>query len=110
MAWETRRGRGRYYTRSTRRGGRVERHYIGVGPAAEAAAAGDELRRAERCESREAARAEEARAAGLTRPLEELSAALDLLTAATLAGLGFHRHDRGVWRRKRNASDDTGER
>jgi hypothetical protein len=37
MAWESRRGR--YYTRCQRVQGRVQRQYLGTGPAAEQAAA-----------------------------------------------------------------------
>ncbi|MBL8798893.1 MAG: hypothetical protein JNM56_33725, partial [Planctomycetia bacterium] len=49
MAWETRHGRGAYYTRTQRLpGGGFRRVYLGTGPAAELAAAQDEERRAQR--------------------------------------------------------------
>jgi DNA (cytosine-5)-methyltransferase 1 len=47
MSWESRRGRGKSYTRSTRKDGRIERLYLGRGTAAELAAVQDVRRRVE---------------------------------------------------------------
>jgi cob(I)alamin adenosyltransferase len=105
MAWETRRGgRGRYYTRSVRRHGRVEREYIGGGAAGELAAALDSIRRVEREFEARVARAEDeahARAAG---PLEQLCRLSDLLLTISLTHQGFHKHG-SVWRRPRHVPD-----
>jgi len=45
MSWEVRDGL-RYYTRSTKRNGRILREWVGRGPHAEQAAAADAARRA----------------------------------------------------------------
>ena len=101
MAWETRNGRGRYYTRSKRVNGRVIREYVGSGPLGEIAARLDEERRQKRQEEGDA----------WSRHLEELEAiegAVDRFTRGVsdvsrsiLQASGFHRHNRGEWRRKR---------
>jgi len=101
MAWETRNGGGRYYTRSKRVNGRVRREYIGSGPVAELIAAQDAERRGERDESwaawnrlkRDLQNAE----ALVDRCWEEASA----LTTGVLVSAGFYRHHRGEWRKRR---------
>jgi len=102
MAWETRKGGGRYYTRSKRVNGRVVREYIGVGPAAELIAALDAESRRERDEKRAArnARREE---------LERAAALVDRcwegvlgLVRAVLVSNGYYRHHRGEWRKRRD--------
>jgi len=101
MAWETRNGGGRYYTRNKRLNGRVVREYIGTGPVAELIAAHDAERRAEREEER-------ATRNGRKDELERIAALVDrcwsnasTLAAATLVGAGFYRHHRGKWRKRR---------
>jgi hypothetical protein len=96
VAWEAR-GGCRFYSRVVRDDGRVRRLYLGHGPVAELAARDAELRRAERrARARSQARLEAAEAA--SRELAELA---DLLARATLVAAGYHRHDRGTWRRRR---------
>ncbi len=99
MAWE-RRGAKRYYTRSVRREGRVVRQYFGTGPVAELAAATDEERRLRREIAARDRRAEKARHDAAFSPLQELCKLADLLAAASLLVAGYHRHDRGEWRRR----------
>jgi hypothetical protein len=96
MAWEAR-GSCRYYYKVSREGGRVRRLYMGRGPVAVVAARDAELRRAERqARARSQARLEAAEAA--SRELADLA---DLLAKAALVVAGYHRHDRGAWRRYR---------
>ena len=96
VAWEAR-GGGRFYYRVVRDDGRVRRLYLGNGPVAELAVRDAELRRAERqARARSQARLEAAEAA--SRELAELT---DLLAQVALMAAGYHRHDRGNWRKRR---------
>ena len=104
MAWETK-GRGRYYTRSLWRDGRVVREYLGSGPEAERAAAEDEARRSARRAALDAEKAQAALRDEADAPLTTLLEAADLLARAALVADGFHQH-RGEWRRKTNVTDD----
>ena len=104
MAWEPRRGRGRYYTRSRREGGRVVREYVGSGEVAEAIATLEgldagrrDLKRAE--EASEKAEARQAQAA-----LRELCEQAEALAQAALVLAGYHRHHRGEWRKRRDGT------
>jgi hypothetical protein len=106
MAWEQR-GSRRIYYRSERDGRRVRRVYLGSGPVAELAATLDELRRAERRAEAQARRAEEARRSAAAALLERLVHAAGLMAEAALERAGYHRHDRGKWRRRRMAADDV---
>lgn len=99
MSWESRGGRGRYYTRSRRVGGKVVREYVGRGPLAEAAAATDEAARlaaaAARAEYREDREGVEAARSCSAAADEAARAELH----ATMAARGYHCHDRSTWRR-----------
>src|SRR2546421_9047970 len=53
------------------------------------------------------ARTEQDRAATVDRPLAELCQLTDLLLTAALTDAGYHRQDRGPWRKKRRAPDDN---
>lgn len=101
MAWETRNGRGRYYTRSRKVGGRVVREYLGCGEVAELIAESDDLDR----EVREAARGERQRSAAVQRERDAVVAlvcdAAQLWSRIALLTAGYQRHDRGEWRRRR---------
>lgn len=84
-----------------RRGRRVVRQYVGAGKAGEAAAAIDRHRRMLQAAEREAS-------AALLQHLAEQDAsvvafcdAVETVTRAFLLMAGFHRHDRGAWRRIR---------
>ncbi len=101
MAWESRGGTGRYYTRSVRRDGRVIRRYVGTGDVAEAAAAADRDRRAARNAEREARRLALGRLAAADSQVTALCEAAETAQRACLLMAGYHRHDRGQWRRTR---------
>src|SRR3954468_16627312 len=104
MAWEVKKGC-RFYTRSLWRGGRVVRQYLGTGPEAEKAAAEDEARRAEQKASREADRAWVGCRDAADSALAELHEAAELAAQAALIAQGFHQHDRGEWRRRKDVAD-----
>jgi hypothetical protein len=94
MSWETRRGGKRYYTRSRRVAGRVVREYVGTGGRAEEAAAADEARRRQWLSERDTLCA-------LDALLDQFHTLADLLVEATLLAAGYHRHNRGQWRKRR---------
>ena len=102
MAWETRGGTRRYYTRSVRRDGRVVRQYFGTGLCGEAAAAADRERGAARDAAREAMRAALNRLAQADAQVTALCQAAETAARAHLLIAGYHRHDRGRWRRRRD--------
>ena len=104
MAWD----RHGNYSRSVRVGAKVRRVYLGRGEAAQLAALLDERRRSERLARSLAWRAEEARRAVAEAHLRELDGLADLMMKATLLAAGYHRHDRGAWRRRRMS--DNGKR
>jgi hypothetical protein len=101
MAWETRGGRGHYYTRSRRQGGRVVREYVGTGTTGAAVAAEDAAQRALRAADRDAQRAERERLDVDQAVIETLHARVDLLVRAALVSAGYHQHNRGDWRKRR---------
>ena len=83
MSWESRNGRGRYYTRTVRRGGRVLRRYIGGGKLGEMIALRDQI---------DSARAERPLTEGEALPalreiFAEYATAVRLARLAALAGL-----------------------
>ena len=94
-----------YYYRSVRDGDRVRRVYIGKGPAAQLSARLVEQRRSERRAVSRAWRAREAALAGPDDRLRQLSELADGMARATLLAAGYHRHDRGAWRRRRMNND-----
>ncbi|GFP28615.1 hypothetical protein [Candidatus Hakubella thermalkaliphila] len=100
MGWETRKGRGRYYTRSHKVNGRVVREYVGVGLMGELAAATDERRRARAEAERAERKRQQAKAQGVVDALRVLGAATNELMARRLTEIGYHNH-RGQWRRSR---------
>ena len=105
MAWETRNGR-RYYYQSVRIDGRATKRYLGTDQAAKAAAADVAQRQADRHAAAERVRTEQDQAATVDQPLADLCHLTDLLLTAALSNAGYHRHDRGPWRKRRHVTDD----
>lgn len=101
MSWETRNGKGRYYIRAFRDGGRVVREYFGTGMYGEYWASVDADARAERA----------ARAADVWTELEALdeldqlvatyAEAVEVIALEVLEAAGYRRHQRGEWRKTR---------
>ncbi len=101
MPWETRKGRGRYYTRSRKENGRVMREYIGLGELAEAIAILDLVEREERAQEAYLRKAEREEAAALEAALDALCGLTDAAAVYCLEAAGYHRHNRGEWRKRR---------
>ena len=101
MGWERRRN-GTYYYRAKKVTGRVVKQYVGARPLAELLAAHDARERAERLAAAEARRAERARLATIDGPAEVSHEAVEALLRANLVLAGYHRHQRGEWRRRQD--------
>ena len=101
MPWD-RVGSRRYYYRSQRVAGRPVRRYVGTGPVADLAAAADELRKLKHAIADRELKAEQTRRHQAETPLGALCRLTDFLTRATFVTAGYHQHDRGAWRRRRD--------
>jgi hypothetical protein len=101
MGWEARRGSAqKYYTRSRKRCGRVEREYVGCGPLALSEANLDDLRRRDLAEARELRRRTEHRLLKENCDLDAVMVELIVKEQEILDIIGFRIH-RGQWRLKR---------
>lgn len=108
MAWKRSTTGTPYYSRSRRHGHRVITEYIGMDHLAAQVAALDTAVRAERRALTAADRAERDRLTALDTPVERLCLAAAALLAATLTAAGYHRPNRGPWRRRRNSTPNIG--
>ncbi len=100
MAWETRSGSGRYYTRSQRVNGRIVREYVGQGPLAEWAHQTDMNDRLERDEKRNDFDAVRGRDAELDGKLDSFIELSEAVASGLLILAGYHQHKRGNWRKR----------
>lgn len=105
MSWEVR-GTSRYYTRSRRVNGRIQREYLGTGAEAHLAAALDAARRRQREACWAAVREERSRWAPLTSAADGMIGGIELLVQGVLLVAGYHQHERGPWRRRREVQDE----
>ena len=103
--WERRERGGIYYTRSRKEGSRVVREYVGGGVLGELAAQIDAERRRRREEEKASLREERERLDALVAPVEELCEAAEVIARAALVASGYHRHNRGEWRKRRERRD-----
>jgi hypothetical protein len=102
MGWERRRGNRYYYYRCEWRGGRCIKRYIGRGRAAEIAAREDRQKQAARAARRYAAEIERALEKPASDSLVELDGVVTVAIHSALTAAGYHRHQRGKWRKKRH--------
>ena len=77
------------------------REYVGGGVLGELAAQMDAERRRRREEEKAVQRKERERLDALVAPLEELCEAAEIIARAALVASGYHRHNRGEWRKRR---------
>jgi hypothetical protein len=98
LAWETRNGRGRYYTRSRRINGQVVREYYGTGLVGSTMARIDERKQARRRQWQ----AQRQRLDEIDRPINNLNTLCTSLMHIALHAAGFHRHHCGEWRKRMN--------
>ena len=104
MGWEERkRGVGPYYYRSVRKGSRIRKEYVGAGMLGTIAAELDEYQRRQRKEEATYWKEQKECLQQDVLFVQELEAAVKILTTAHLIGAGYHKH-KGQWRRKREQS------
>lgn len=105
MAWERRRNR-MYYYRSHRIGKRVVKEYFGAGLAAHLAAAEDDQRRQRREQARDEVEAAHRETGLAADPYQQMDILTTALTKAAFREAGYHQHDRGEWRKRRDIPRD----
>ena len=103
--WERRERGGLYYTRSRKVNGRVLREYVGGGALGQLAARLDAEERRKRQQEVAACEEEREQMEALVAPVEELCEATEILARAVLLAAGYHRHNRGGWRKWRERKD-----
>jgi hypothetical protein len=97
MAWEQGPRGKPFYTRTRRIGGKRVREYLGSGPAAQAAAAADALKRAERRARIEGCHKEQVRLRAVDGLVLQLFELAGLIADAALVTRGYYKHG-GEWR------------
>jgi hypothetical protein len=105
MAWN-RRG---YYRRSHWVDGRTVTEYVGAGEVGERAAQLDAVERECLAVRQVAERIEREKHAAHDALLEEFCKLVDQLAHAALLAAGYHRHDRGKWRKRRGHRNESPE-
>jgi NTP pyrophosphatase (non-canonical NTP hydrolase) len=80
----------------------VVREYVGTGPLAELVAELDAEEHCRRQEEQARWKEEREHLDALAAPLEELCEVAEVIARAALIASGYHRHNRGEWRKKRH--------
>lgn len=99
MTLEYRNGRPFYY-RNKRQNGKVVRHYVGSGQMALLAAEQDAHRRQQQRARRSAEEEQRMAYIEARAPLLDIAAQVETLIRAMLIDAGYHRQNRGPWRRR----------
>ena len=99
MSWERRQAK-HYYYQAFKRHGRVYKTYLGTGSVAELMAAEDAKRRTERRILAAAWRQEQEQLGTLNALIDTICQDVMGLMHVVLYPLGYHRHDRGAWRKR----------
>ena len=108
MAWEQRGNRSYYYS-AEKVNGRVEKRYLGSGPVAQAVARLEQMDRDHKEDDARPLRRELSRLDALDTLMAAFHDAVEHEVNETLTRAGYHRHDRGAWRRKRRARQEETE-
>lgn len=98
MGWDK---GGRYYTRSKKVKGRVQREYIGGGEIGRLIAAMDSIEGQERQLKRHKLQKEKAELGRLADLTKSLCASIRQVASAALLSTGYRQHKRGEWRKCR---------
>jgi hypothetical protein len=85
--------------------GKIEREYVGSGPAAELTALLDDWERTVRQERTELWRLEREEEEVADEPLRELCDLAEAAARGALVAHGYHRHERGEWRKRRKGNE-----
>jgi hypothetical protein len=105
MAWEKRGSAQRYFYTGKSVNGRVRKTYYGNKQAALIASTAFEEVKRTRAADAEALQLDRARWEPVERVLSEFDGAVSMLVEATFTIAGYHRHDRGKWRRRRGTKE-----
>ena len=100
MSWESRNGRGRFYTRSHRVGGKIVRVYCGTGDVGLLMAKQDDLKRKQIAAAKQACRKRQNEGDSLDRTVAAACDAIELFARASLIAAGYRQHRRGEWRKR----------
>lgn len=105
MGWEQRNGR-MYYYRKERVAGQVLSHYVGTGDIASLMATLDAEERSQQAEDRDAMREERRQWETVDRENAACFAQVEAVLRQTLESAGYHRHNRGEWRKRRGNQEE----